>query len=72
MSFAERLTNLRKSRKLTQKEVYDAVKLSAMGYQRYEYGEREPAYQKLLALANFFDVSIDYLVGRTNNPAINH
>lgn len=68
MTFSERLIFLRKSRNLTQKQIYEAVGLSALGYQRYEYGEREPAYQKLLALADYFDVSIDYLVGRTDNP----
>ena len=44
--------------------------MSPLGYQRYEYGTREPAYQKLLALADFFNVSLDYLVGRTNNPKV--
>lgn len=72
MSFPERLTELRKERQLTQKQVYEGVGMSPIGYQRYEYGDREPAYQKLLALADFFNVSLDYLVGRTDNPAINH
>ena len=69
MSFPERLTELRKERQLTQKQVYEGVGMSPIGYQRYEYGDREPAYQKLLALADFFNVSIDYLVGRSDNPA---
>lgn len=68
MTFSERLIYLRKEKKLTQKQVYDAVGMSAIGYQRYEYGEREPAYQKLLALADFFNVSLDYLVGRSDDP----
>lgn len=68
MSFSDRLKELRMSRNLTQKQVYEAVGMSAIGYQRYEYGDREPAYQKLLALADYFDVSLDYLVGRSNNP----
>lgn len=71
MSFGENLLNLRKSRNLTQKDVYTAVGMSAIGYQRYEYGEREPAYKKLIALADYFDVSIDYLVGRTDKPEVN-
>lgn len=71
MTFAERLVELRTSRNLTQKQVYEAVGMSAPGYQRYEYGQREPAYQKLIALADYFNVSIDYLVGRTDNPKIN-
>lgn len=68
MTFSERILYLRKSRNLTQKQVYEAVGMSALGYQRYEYGEREPAYQKLIALADFFDVSLDYLVGRSDDP----
>lgn len=71
MTFSERLVLLRNSRNLTQKQVYEAVNMSAIGYQRYEYGKREPAYQNLIALANYFDVSIDYLVGRSDNPEIN-
>ncbi len=68
MSFADRLKQLRLSRNLTQKQVYEAIGMSAIGYQRYEYGEREPAYQKLIALADYFDVSLDYLVGRSDDP----
>lgn len=71
MTFSERLADLRKSRNLTQKQVYEAVEMSMVGYQRYEYGTREPAFQKLIALADYFDVSIDYLVGRTDNPEVN-
>lgn len=68
MSFSERLIALRKKRNLTQKQVYEAVQMSAIGYQRYEYGEREPAYKNLIALADYFDVSLDYLVGRSDDP----
>ena len=68
MIFSERLKELRISRNLTQKDVYSAIDMSALGYQRYEYGTREPAFQKLIALADFFDVSLDYLVGRSDNP----
>ncbi len=68
MTFPERLIFLRKSRNLTQKQIYSAIGMSAVGYQRYEYGEREPAYQNLIALADYFNVSIDYLVGRSDDP----
>lgn len=71
MLFSQRLKTLRKTRNLTQKQVYEAVNMSALGYQRYEYGTREPAYQNLIALADYFNVSLDYLVGRTDNPNIN-
>lgn len=38
---------------------------------RYETGKREADYQTLLDIANFFNVSLDYLFGRTDNPEIN-
>ena len=68
MSFAERLRELRSSRKLTQKDVYTDIGVSPIVYQRYEYGH-SPAYQQLIALADYFDVSLDYLVGRSDDPA---
>ena len=68
MTFPERLLSLRKERKLTQKQIYEAIGMSMLGYQRYEYETREPAFRNLLALADYFDVSLDYLVGRTDNP----
>lgn len=70
MNFPERLIELRKANGFTQRQVWEGVNMSPLGYQRYEYGTREPAYQKLLALADFFDVSLDYLVGRTDNPKV--
>ena len=68
MSFSERLKMLRTAHNVTQKSVADAVGMSELGYQRYEYGTREPAYKYLIALADYFDVSIDYLVGRSDDP----
>lgn len=68
MLFSDRLKLLRESRDLTQKIVAESVGMAPMAYQRYEYGTREPAYQKLLALADYFDVSLDYLVGRSDDP----
>lgn len=38
---------------------------------RYETGEREADYKTLILFADYFDVSIDYLLGRTDNPTIN-
>jgi transcriptional regulator with XRE-family HTH domain len=42
--------------------------ITERGYQCYEQGEREPPIAKLIALADYFDVSIDYLVGRSDEP----
>lgn len=68
MSFPNRLKELRESRNLTQKQVADGINMAPMAYQKYEYGTREPAYQKLIALADYFGVSLDYLTGRTDCP----
>lgn len=68
MQFHERLKELRISRNMTQKDVYSTVGLSMLGYQRYEYGERTPPLPTLIALADLFDCSIDYLVGRSDEP----
>ena len=70
--FSERLKALRDDKNLSQKAVSDTLDIALRTYQRYEYGEREPNLKTALILANFFDVSIDYLVGRTDNPKINH
>ena len=71
MSFPERLLELRKANGLTQKQLAVESNLSEVGIKSYERNIREPAYQQLLSLANFFNVSLDYLVGRTDNPEIN-
>lgn len=69
-TLATRLKELRAERNVTQRQTAAAVGISEISYQRYEYG-RPPAYDKLIQLADFFDVSLDYLVGRTDNPEIN-
>lgn len=67
--------NLKKHRKLSnfsQKYVSEKIDISLRIYQYYESGNRIPPIDKLIKLADLFDVSIDYLVGRTNNPKINY
>ena len=69
MSFvSKRLIELKNQRNLLQKEIATGSKLSLRGYQNYERGVREPNADALIALADFFDVSIDYLVGRSDDP----
>lgn len=68
MTFSERLVLLRKSRGLTQKQLAEAVHLSELAIQHYEAQRREPAFTKLIALADYFNVSLDYLVGRSDDP----
>ena len=71
MDFAERVLDLRKARGLTQKQLAANAGLSEIGVQSYERRVRKPTHDALISLADFFDVSLDYLVGRTDNPAIN-
>ncbi|MCL2445775.1 MAG: helix-turn-helix domain-containing protein [Oscillospiraceae bacterium] len=68
---AQRLRQLRKERNLTQRNVADGLGIAESAYQIYEYANKKPGYDKLIALADYFDVSIDYLVGRTDNPSVN-
>ncbi len=64
MSFAEHLLQLRKERGLKQPELVEQLGISLRAYQYYERGEREPTLSTLIALADFYDISIDDLVCR--------
>lgn len=63
--FGTRLKAIRKSKGVTQKELAQAIGGSERGVQNYELNERKPAFDVLIALADYFDVSLDYLVGRS-------
>jgi len=68
VTFQERLAELHSRRSVLKKDAAKAAGLSLMGYYRYEKGDREPTLSTLLRLADFFDVSLDYLCGRSDNP----
>lgn len=68
---SKNLLELRKSKGLTRQAVADAIEISVRTYQRYENSEREPTASVLSALADFYDVSIDYLTGRTDKREVN-
>ena len=68
MNFGERLKQLRAVRNLTQKQLAIETETSERGIQNYEMGIRKPAFDVLIALADYFDVSLDYLVGRSDEP----
>ena len=61
--FSQRMKLLRKEKKLKQQELADQFSVKLRTYQGYEYGESYPEVAKLIAIADFFDVSLDYLVG---------
>ena len=64
MTFAEKLFVLRKERGLTQTEVAKELGIVVRAYQRYEYGDRTPPMETLIALADLYDISLDELVCR--------
>ena len=64
--FPERLKKARQESGKKQREIADLLDMKLRGYQCYEMGETEPSLEKLIALADLFDLSIDYLVGRTD------
>ncbi len=66
--FKDHLRALRKSQHATQKDVAIAVCVTERNYQDWEYGNTKPGFDTLIALADYFNVSLDYLVGRSDNP----
>ena len=62
--FCERLIEQRKLNKMTQRQVAEALNIKQPSYIRYEKGDAEPSLESLVLLADLFDVSIDYLLGR--------
>jgi transcriptional regulator with XRE-family HTH domain len=71
-SFKNLLKETRLQSGFTQKEMAIRLELSERAYQHYEAGTREPNITYLIAIADILDVSLDYLVGRTDNPEVNH
>lgn len=66
----ERLKKLRKERGLLQKDIAKMLNISASAYGYYEQNKRDPDTKTLQLLADFYNVSVDYLLGRTDirNP----
>lgn len=65
--FSERIKELRLSRGLTLKNVADVVGMSLMAYAHYEHGDRQPSIETISKLCDFYDVTADYLIGRTDS-----
>ena len=64
--FRVRLREIRMEKKKTQKQTAEILNMNLRSYQLYEQGKVEPSIKKLIALADFFDVTLDYLMGRTD------
>ena len=65
---AERMKTLRESVRLSQKDLAAKLGISQSGVNRYENKQSEASYETLLQYADFFDVSLDYIYGRTDRP----
>lgn len=66
-----RLKLLRKQKHMSQLSLAMKLNTTQMSINRYETGKREPDLKTLILIADFFDVSIDYLLERTDNPKMN-
>lgn len=67
-----RLKELRKQRGISQLKLAMDLSLNQNSVSRYETGEREAGYALLIRFADYFDVSVDYLLERTDNPKTNY
>lgn len=63
----QRIQDLRIDRDLSQKQIGEILCISQRSYSHYETGTRNIPVEMLIRLANYYDTSIDYLVGRTDN-----
>lgn len=63
-----RLRELRKAKGISQLKLAMDLNTNQNTISRYETGEREPGITELIALADYFGVSVDYLLERTKNP----
>lgn len=67
----KRLRELRNKRDISQLKLAMDLGMNQNSISRYENGQHEADYKTLVAFADYFNVSIDYLLERTNNPEIN-
>ena len=66
-----RLKDLREKKNISQLQLAIALNMNQNSISRYENGQREADYATLIAFADYFEVSIDYLLERTENPKMN-
>lgn len=69
MLFQKRLKELRNSKGISQVSIAKILGITDRGYRKYEAGDNEPTMSVLIALADYFDVSLDYLCGRSDDPS---
>ncbi|WP_028552454.1 helix-turn-helix domain-containing protein [Paenibacillus sp. UNC451MF] len=68
MKYGERIASLREKHSLTQEGLSTKLGITRASLSHYENNRREPDYDTIASIANLFNVSIDYLIGRTDDP----
>lgn len=71
MDYIKRIRDLREDHDKTQQDIADYLGTSQTMYARYERGANELPVRHLIKLADYYGVSTDYILGRTNNPKLN-
>ncbi|MBR2377217.1 MAG: helix-turn-helix transcriptional regulator [Clostridia bacterium] len=64
--FKERLRELRVEKNISQLELAKVVNMSKMAISHWESGHSEPSIAQLIEISNYFDVTVDYLIGKSN------
>lgn len=70
MDFCQKLLQLRSEKKVTQEAVATACGMTLRQYHRFEKGEQKPGFDNLRNMADFYGVSVDWLMGRTERREI--
>lgn len=66
-----RLKELREENDYKQEYIASIIGVKQNAYSQYETGKRQIPVEALIKLANFYDVSVDYILSRTDNPELN-
>ena len=67
-SFGERVASLRSTQSLTLQQLGNILGLTKAAVGNLQHGRKKPSVDVLIAIADYFDVSLDYLVGRSDDP----
>ena len=67
----QRIQDLRTDADMSQKQLSEILHISQRSYSHYETGSRNIPVEMLIRLANYYDISVDYLVGRTDKKEVN-
>lgn len=68
----ERIKNFREDMELNQEQVAKELNISQRAYSHYESGDRKIPLDILIKLADYYNCSVDYLLGRTDNKKVNY